>query len=355
MNNLRTLITSVIVALFAATAANGAFWQWSKISANNATADATINWAEGMSPSSVNDSARAMMSRAAEYRDDISGSLTTGGTATAFTLTTNQGLAATPTDGQMIAFTPHATSGVAPTLTADGGTAFAIQTSPGVAITNASLVLGTPYSAKFSLANSAWIMRNFYGTPFVVPIGGMIPYTGSTAPNSSFVLPYGQCISRTTYATYFAQVSTTFGACDGVTTFGVPDVRGRVIAGLGNMGGSDAARLTATYFGASGTTLGSTGGLESQTLTTAQMPSHTHTATVTDPGHTHLENVTDNGGAAQFSVGRAGNGSPTPAAAPYVTGSSTTGVTVANSNTGGGTAHPIVQPTIVLTYILRVL
>ena len=41
-----------------------AFWSWSKTAASNATADATINWAEGQSPSSVNDPARA-----AEWRD----------------------------------------------------------------------------------------------------------------------------------------------------------------------------------------------------------------------------------------------------------------------------------------------
>lgn len=36
-------------------------WQWSTTAANNATADPSINWAEGQAPSTVNDSARAMM------------------------------------------------------------------------------------------------------------------------------------------------------------------------------------------------------------------------------------------------------------------------------------------------------
>jgi len=49
------------------------------------------NWAEGQSPSSVNDSARAMMARAAEWRDDVSGTIATGGTSTAYTATSNQG------------------------------------------------------------------------------------------------------------------------------------------------------------------------------------------------------------------------------------------------------------------------
>ena len=60
------------------------FFKWSKTANNNANADGTINWAEGQAPSTVNDSARAMMAAAAKYRDDIAG-VTTGGTATANT------------------------------------------------------------------------------------------------------------------------------------------------------------------------------------------------------------------------------------------------------------------------------
>ena len=65
------------------------FFKWSKTANNNANADGTINWAEGQAPSTVNDSARAMMAAAAKYRDDIAG-VTTGGTATAYTVASNQ-------------------------------------------------------------------------------------------------------------------------------------------------------------------------------------------------------------------------------------------------------------------------
>lgn len=44
-----------------------ALWNWSTIAANNANADPTINWAEGQPPSSVNDSARAMMAAIAAW------------------------------------------------------------------------------------------------------------------------------------------------------------------------------------------------------------------------------------------------------------------------------------------------
>src|SRR5215813_6172728 len=44
------------------------FWKWSRTAANNATADGSINWAEGQAPSTVNDSARAMMAAASNER-----------------------------------------------------------------------------------------------------------------------------------------------------------------------------------------------------------------------------------------------------------------------------------------------
>jgi len=42
------------------------FWKWSRTAASNATADGSINWAEGQAPSTVNDSARAMMAAASK-------------------------------------------------------------------------------------------------------------------------------------------------------------------------------------------------------------------------------------------------------------------------------------------------
>jgi microcystin-dependent protein len=292
-----------------------------------------------------------MMARTAENRDDTSGLLAAGGTATAFTVTTFQGLATTPTDGQMIAFTASNTNGPGVTLQADGESAYPIDTAPSTPVSSGVLIAGTPYTVKYSASATAWILRDFYGNPYTVPIGAMLPYTGATSPNSNFVLPYGQCISRTTYATYFAQVSTTFGACDGTTTFGVPDMRGRTVAGLDNLGGSAASRLTTTYFGSDPTVLGDVGGSQNHTLTQAELSTALGTATSAVSGTISNPNGFTQGVFIGAGGGGAGTGTQT------TNGISTAGITVSTSitNSSGGNAHAIVPPMIVLSYILRVL
>ena len=95
------------------------FWKWSHTASSNANADSTVNWAEGMAPSAVNDSARAMMARLAEWRDDISGTITTAGSATAYTVASNQGFdTLAHLSGAMVAFVPHTSCGATVTARA---------------------------------------------------------------------------------------------------------------------------------------------------------------------------------------------------------------------------------------------
>lgn len=256
-------------------------WKWSQTPATNATADPAINWATGMAPSAVSPSARAMMSAVAKYRDDVAGRLTTAGTSTAYTVTTNNSYAATPADGSKITIVPHATNGASATLAADSGTAFPIRVDASNAVPAAALVLGSPYSVVFNSSASAWILHGYYGSPSAVPIGAVLDYAGTTAPNSNFALTYGQCISRTTYATLFAIHGTSFSACDGTTTFGLPDIQGRAVFGKSNMSGSDSGRITVAGGNFDGTVLGGSGGLQNHTLLTAEMPVHTPAGNIT--------------------------------------------------------------------------
>jgi microcystin-dependent protein len=163
-------------------------------------------------------------------------------------------------------------------------------------------------------------------TAVTAPAASMMVFAGASAP-SGWLLCFGQAISRTTYATLFSAVSTTYGIGDGTTTFNLPDMRGRVAAGADNMGGSAAGRLTSTTMSPDGDTLGATGGTQTHTLVTAEMPAHTHSV----PGQIQVGN--DLGSAAGYAAGLVNNGTST--------------------STGGGGAHLNVQPTLVLNYIIK--
>lgn len=154
----------------------------------------------------------------------------------------------------------------------------------------------------------------------VIPSGAVLPFAGSSAP-TGYLLCYGQAVSRETYAGLFAVISTTYGAGDTSTTFNLPDLRGRIVGGLDNLGGSSANRITDS----DADTLGGTHGTETHTLTTDEMPAHTHAL---------------NG---EGSEGSSGSG----------TYYATTGSGKTTGSTGGDGAHNNVQPTIFMSYIIK--
>jgi len=79
----------------------------------------------------------------------------------------------------------------------------------------------------------------------ILPIGSLIHWSTSTAP-SNYLECDGAAISRTTYASLFAVISTTFGTGDGSTTFNLPDARGRFLRGWANAGSIDSGRTFGT-------------------------------------------------------------------------------------------------------------
>ena len=189
------------------------------------------------------------------------------------------------------------------------------------------------------------------GIPSSVPIGSVLPYSGASISDTNYVIANGQAISRTTYADYFALVSTTYGAGNGTTTFNVPNLQQRVPVGVGT-----------------GYSIGATGGAATHTLTNQQIPSHTHTAnphthSIFDDGHIHSMNPYRVWDSYISKVGQRNGDELTrhpggTNAFPHVDYSNAEVVinasTITLNNTGGGEPHNNMQPYIVLNYIVKV-
>lgn len=137
-------------------------------------------------------------------------------------------------------------------------------------------------------------------------------------------------------------------------TIALPDFRGRVMAGLDDMGNSAAGRLT-TFTMGSGTVLGAIGGFEKWSLALTQLPtgitmSGSNAITVTGPnGHTAwidatLASIPNTGGALQVPSGGAASNSVQFSGTNTITGTST--------NTGAQ-AHPTQPPTILVTIYMK--
>jgi len=104
-----------------------------------------------------------------------------------------------------------------------------------------------------------------------IPTGAVFPFVNAVAPDG-FLLCQGQEVSRTEYADLFSVIGTTYGAGDGITTFNVPDGRGRTFIGAGQGETyADGVIPIGTNFA-----LGEYGGKEQHKLTVDQIPSHTH-------------------------------------------------------------------------------
>lgn len=119
-------------------------------------------------------------------------------------------------------------------------------------------------------------------------------------------------------------------------TIALPKALGRAFASAGSGSG-----LTTR-------TLGSTAGAESIALSVGELPSHSHSNTLTDPGHNHDIDF-------QFA-----NGGPSGAInSVFATGqisqtrSATTNISISNASTGGGTAHINVQPTLFINWMIK--
>lgn len=329
-------------------------YKWSQTAASDATADSTINWSEGQAPSSVNDSARAMMAATAKYRDDIAGAIVTGGSSIAYTVSSNQGFdTLAHLNGMVIAFSPHVTNntgiGTSPiTLNVDSLGAKPLRSSPGTELVPGTLIQGTPYTAIYNNSDAAFYLHGFYGNPYNIPLAAGLDYWGQTTPNSSFAFPAGQAISRTTYVNLFNIVGTQFGIGDGVSTFNLPNKAGRVSA----MVDASSTILTTSEITVGGpAAVGGIGGTRNSTLITGNLPAYTPAGTVAlSANGTGSPNAIPSGFAS--SLVQVGSSFNTIATSQLFTETATfTGT----AQGGTSTAFSNTQPTIMCNYIIRIL
>jgi hypothetical protein len=139
-------------------------WKWSQTAASNSNADATIDWAEGQAPASVNNSARAVMAAVAKYRDDVSGTkITTGGSADAYTITTNQSLTSL-TDGFKVSFICHASNTGASTVNVDTLGAKPLRKKSATAMASGDMVINCVYDASYDSGGDEWLIHGGQST-----------------------------------------------------------------------------------------------------------------------------------------------------------------------------------------------
>jgi microcystin-dependent protein len=155
-------------------------------------------------------------------------------------------------------------------------------------------------------------------------------FAGDFAPKT-WAFCSGQILAIAQNQALFSLLGTTYGG-NGVTTFALPDLRGRTAVGIGQGIG------TANYF------LGQQAGSETVTLTTSSMPAHVHTGTANlkleadstacaDPApdfnypgpYTNAYAAAPTNGANMLApkylsvtIGSTGNGQPVPVLSPYL-------------------------------------
>lgn len=189
--------------------------------------------------------------------------------------------------------------------------------------------LPTPYGTAGKVLTSTGPSTDpTWNTPGSFAPGFISLFAAASVP-SGWLACDGSTKLIATYPGLAAVLGTTYGG-DGVTTFGLPDLRGRTAVGLGTGDASDA-----TAWG-----IGRKDGTETHTLTVPEIPSHNHI--IGGPG---------SGASSPWAPysGQHQNGAQGAGVYPIVTGFGSTNV----QSVGGGGSHQNLQPSLGLQYLIK--
>jgi microcystin-dependent protein len=199
--------------------------------------------------------------------------------------------------------------------------------------------------AKIGVDNSAVTTSLDYKVRIGDPVGQISMWATSSAP-TGWLICDGSPVSRSTYSalhTLMQAAGYPYGAGDGSTTFNLPNLKGRVVVGR------DAAD-------ADWDTLGETRGSKTHTLTISEMPVHSHSTSISGSDADVVERnsgyITPSAEGQSYRVpdqwlNPVNNGMQIKAADFSHSHTASVG------NTGYGTAHNNIQPSIVLNFIIR--
>lgn len=215
----------------------------------------TFTPAQGLASANVQaaiEESKVALDDVSGWRNDISGSLTTAGTSTAYVLATGTPfLSLAAMNNQPIVFIPHTTCGVAATLAVDGLAAKKIRTATGVDLTAGALVAGTPYLVVYYNAVGEFLLVGYTDVRNNVTINGTLAVTGAATLNGTVALGAGGSIAGSFTGTPTMSGAWTFsggGALSGTFT-GSPTFSGNPI-----FSGKVALTSTTAPFGISGGT-----------------------------------------------------------------------------------------------------
>jgi microcystin-dependent protein len=216
-------------------------------------------------------------------------------------------------------------------------------------------VSGDMYATNFHATG------NFYLDNYVLVPAGTIIMSAAVNEPAGWLQCDGRLLAKIDYPDLWFAIMNTYTDISSGTHFKIPDLQGRCAVGSGSGTG-----LTAR-------SLGTSGGEETHQLSVNEMPGHTHSGTtdtngshahsINDPGHTHTQTTVND----DFNNSGANPPGFTADSAGTQTWSnistSTTGITI-NSNgshthtfttgsTGSGLAHNVMQPFMVVRYLIK--